>query len=182
MADIIYQNTGSFVPTSFVWDIARLYEIKDLNSDEFKELFVRLYQNIGLIALSLNTRDAGYYNTSEFINGQLFFPNPANNSSTAAAADFRQVYRTVVNFGPLPNTGTTSVPHNITVTPQTTFTRIYGATSNHTQNLFLPLPYAAQPASQNIELYVDATNVNIVTGADETLFTVTYVILEYLQS
>lgn len=181
MADIVYQNTGSFVPTSYVWDIARLYEI-EVTSPEFKELLVRLYQNLNLMALILNTKDSAYYNTSEFINGQLFFPNPANNSSTATAPDFRQVYRTVVNFGPLPNTGTTSVPHNITITPKTTFTRIYGATSNPTQNLYLPLPYAAQPAAENIELYVDLTNVNIVTGADETLFTTTYVILEYLQS
>jgi len=181
MADIIYQNTGSFVPTNYIWDIAQLYQV-EINSDGFKELMVRLYQNIGLIALVLNTKDSAYYNTSEFINGQLFFPNPANNSSTSAAPDFRQVYRTVVNFGALPNTGTTSVPHKITVTPKTTFTRIYGAASNTTGNSYLPLPYASSTAANNIELNVDATNVNITTGSNRSLYTITYVILEYLQS
>ena len=181
MADIQYQNIGSFIPTTYVWDVAILQEI-DVTSPEFKELLVRMYQYINLMALSLNTRDAGYYNTSEFVNGQLFFPNPANNSSTTEAPDFRQVYRLVVNFGPLPNTGTTSVPHGLTITPATTFTRIYGAASDQTNELYIPIPYASPTLANNIELNVDATNVNITTGGNRSTYNVTYVILEYLQS
>lgn len=181
MADLLYQNTGSFVPTSYVWDVAQLYAI-DVKSPEFKELLVRLYQNLNLMALSLNTRDAGYYNTAEFINGQLFFPNPALNSSTQQDAVFRQVYRMVVNFGSLPNTGTKSVAHGITVTPMTTFTRIYAASSNTIGNSYIPIPYASPTLANNIEINVDATNVNITTGSDRTAYTITYVILEYLQS
>lgn len=174
-------NIGTFIPTTNVWDVDQLQGI-DTNSSQFVELFVRLYQNINNIANALNIKDTGIYNTFEITNGQQFFPNPSLNSSTSGYPIFRQVYRTVVNFGPLPNTGTASAPHHITVTPKTTFTRIYGVANNTTGNLYLPLPYAAQPPSQNIDLYVDATNVNIVTGADETAFTITYVVLEYLQS
>jgi hypothetical protein len=181
MAEEVYTNSGSFVPTSYVWDVARLYEV-DINSDEFKELLVRLYQNLNIIALSLNTRDAGYYNTSEFVNGQVFFPNPLLNSSTPETPEFRQVFRKVINFGALPNTTTKSVPHGITITPTTTFTRIYGAASNPTSNVYLPLPFASPTLADNIELYVDLTNVVVITANNESLFTTTYIILEYLQS
>lgn len=181
MADLIYQNTGSFIPTSYVWDVARLYEV-DVNSDEFKELLVRLYQNLNLMAISLNTRDAGYYNTSEFVNGQIFFPNPMLNSSTSAAPEFRQVYRKVINFGALPNAGTKTVPHGITITGTTTFTRIYGTASDTTDKIYIPLPFASPTATDSIELYVDSTNVGVITGNNESAFTITYIILEYLQS
>lgn len=180
MADNLNQNIGSFVPTSYVWDVARLYEI-DINSDEFKELLVRLYQNINAISLSLNIKDTGMYNTSEFVNGQIYFPNPSLNSSTATTPDFRQVYRLVINFGALPNATTKSVAHGITTTQVTTFTRIYATASDTTGKTYIPIPYASAIAADNIEIYVDATNVNIVTGIDRTNFNVCYVILEYLQ-
>jgi hypothetical protein len=180
VADNLNQNIGSFVPTSYIWDVARLYEI-DVNSDEFKELLVRLYQNINAISLSLNIKDTGMYNTSEFVNGQIYFPNPSLNSSTATTPDFRQVYRLVINFGTLPNAGTKSVPHGITITPATTFTRIYATASDPVGNFYIPIPYASPTAADSVEIYVDATNVNIIDAIDKTNFTICYVILEYLQ-
>lgn len=174
-------NSSSFVPTTNVWDVARLYEI-DVTSPEFKELLVRLYQNVNNIALLLNIKDTGLYNTFEIVNGQTFFPDPALNSSTTATAINRQVYRTTVNFGPLPNATTKSVAHNITTTPKTTFTRIYATASDTTARAYIPIPYASNTAADNIEIFVDATNVTIITGIDMTSYTVCYAILEYLQS
>lgn len=181
MADNTNQLVGSFVPTSFIWDISRLQEIRDLNSDEGRELFVRLYQYIGQICLSLNIKDTGMYNTSQFINGQIFFPNPALNSSTSTTPDFRQVYRLVINFGPLPNATTKSVPHGITVTSQTTFTRIYATATDTTGLTSIPISYASLTLVNVVELNVDSTNVNITTGIDRTNYNICYVILEYLQ-
>jgi hypothetical protein len=181
MAEEIYTSSGSFIPTSYVWDVARLYEV-DINSDEFKELLVRLYQNLNIMALSLNIRDAGIYNTDEFVNGQIFFPNPLLDSSTPEAPEFRQVFRKVINFGALPNTTTKSVAHGITLTGATTFTRIYGAASNTTGKVYIPLPYVSLTAGDSVQIYVDATNVNVITGNDKSAFTTTYIILEYLQS
>jgi hypothetical protein len=181
MAQNLMAEIGSFVPTSYVWDVARLYEV-DVNSDEFKELLVRLYQNINSISLALNIKDTGVYNTSEFVNGQIYFPNPILNSSTPTTPDFRQVYRLVINFGALPNASTKSVPHGITITPTTTFTRIYATASDPTDNFYIPIPYASNTPADCVEIYVDATNVNIIDGIDKTNFTVCYVILEYLQS
>lgn len=174
-------NAGSFVPTTNVWDVARLYEI-DVTSPEFKELLIRLYQNVNNIALLLNIKDTGVYNTFEIINGQTYFPDPALNSSTSGTAIARQVYRTTVNFGALPNATTKSVAHNITTTPKTTFTRIYATASDTTGREYLPIPYASATVTDIIELSVDGTNVTITTGSDRTNFTVCYVVLEYLQS
>ena len=177
------QSFGAFGPTTNVWDVGEIYEIHGLDP-KLQEVLVRLYQNLNLMALLLNIKDSGFYNTDEFVNGQIFFPNQATPVSTFDTADsiFRQVYRQVINFGPLPNAGTKSVPHNITITNQTSFTRIYGAASDQTGLNYIPLPYASPTLANNIELNANATNVNVITGSNRSNFTVSYIILEYLQS
>lgn len=171
---------GAFLPTTNVWDVTQVQSI-NIQPQELKELLVRLYQNLNLVAQSVNIRDAAYYNTIEFVNGQLFFPNPALSSSTSQYPAFRQVLRKVINFGALPNTATKSVAHGITCTSATTFTRIYGCASDTTGKNYIPLPYASPTLANNIELKVDGTNVSVITGSNRTNFNVTYVILEYLQ-
>src|SRR5579859_4572834 len=174
-------NASSFVPTTNVWDVSRLAEI-DVTSPEFKELLVRLYQNVNNIALLLNIKDTGVYNLFEIINGQTYFPDPTLNSSTTATPINRQVYRTTINFGALPNAGTKSVPHNITITPKTSFTRIYATASDPVNKAYVPIPYAAVVLADAIEMSVDATNVNITTAINLTNYTVCYAVLEYLQN
>lgn len=174
------QNTGSFIPTTQIWDPSEVYSSN--LSPELKELLVRLYQNLNLMATNVNLKDTGYYNTLEFVNGQLYFPNPANNSSTSTYPSFRQVFRTIVNFGALPNAGLKSVAHNIPINESYSFTRIYAASSDQVGLNYIPIPYASPTLVNNIELNVDATNVNITTGSNRTNFTITYVVLEYIKS
>lgn len=182
MADNLYFDGGSFVPTNYIWDVAQVESV-DVNSPEFKELLIRMYQNINNMILSLNLKDTGIYNTSPFVNSQVFFPNPLLNSSTSATPEFRQVYRNVINFGALPNTATKSVPHGITCTSNTTFTRIYATSSKTTAPFsYIPIPYSSASAiADNVELFIDATNMNITTASDYSAYTFTYGILEYLQ-
>jgi hypothetical protein len=172
---------GSFVPTNLIWDVQQLYQA-DVTSPEFKELLVRLYQNVNNIALILNIKDTGMYNTSEFVNGQVYFSNPANNSSTAAAPALRQVYRTVINFGQLPDTGTKSVAHGISTNSALTFTRIYGAASDASGLNYIPLPYASASGMTDIELNADSDDVNVITASNRENFNVSYIILEYLKN
>ena len=176
-----YGDFGSFIPTTQVWDVSEVYST-EVTSPAFKELLVRLYQNLNMQALSTNLKDSGYYNTSEFVNGQVFFPDPALNSSSTTTPTFRQVFRKVINFGSLPNAAAKTVAHGITVTDSFTFTRIYGAATNTTLHNYLPLPYASTVLVNNIELSADGTNVTITTGIDRTAFNVSYVVLEYLKS
>jgi hypothetical protein len=181
--NLIQQNTGAFVPTNYIWDIQQLYQIENIDP-ELRELLVRLYQNVNSIALVLNVKDSAIYDTQQFVNGQLYFPNPALNSTTAQTPELRQVYRVVVNFGALPNSGVKSLPHGITCTSLTTATRIYGAATNPVSPFsYIPLPYSSVTAvADNIELYVDGTNVNVATAANYSAYTISYIIFEFLQN
>jgi len=174
------EQIGSFVPTTNVWDPSEIYDV-EVTSPEFKELLVRLYQNLNTMAIVLNVKDSGYYDTSEFVTGQKFFPLPGLTSQSSTTPDFRQTYRKVINFGALPNTGTTNVAHGITCDASTIFTRIYGVATDPAGFSYLPLPYASSTAANNIELSVDNTNVTIITGSNRAAYTITYVILEFLK-
>lgn len=173
------QNTGSFVPVSNVWDVS---QIADSNLDPaLKELLIRLYQNINLISINLNLKDTGYYPQSQFVNGQLFFPNPTTTPSTSMPATYRQVQRQAYYPGALPNNSTLQYRHGITWTANTSFVRIYGASTNPSTKS-IPLPYVSTTdVAHNIELWVDPTYINIKTGANYSSYTVTYVVLEWLQ-
>jgi hypothetical protein len=174
-------NYGAFIPTSNVWDVNDIYNIKKIDP-QLQELLVRLYQNLNNMALSVNVKDSAFYdNANEFVNGQQWFPNPALNSASSTNATTRQVYRKVVNFGALPNAATKTVAHGLTINSTYTFTRIYGCASDTTNKVYIPLPYASATLINNIELKVDATNAIIITAANYASFTTTYVILEYIK-
>lgn len=168
---------GAFIPTTDIFDIADV----DPKSPQFKELLVRLSQTVNDIALRLNISDAGYYVQEEFVCGQIYFPNPALTDTTPQAPTYRQVFRKVINFGALPNTGTTNVAHGIAPDSTFTFTRIYGAASDTTGLVYLPLPYSSPTLVENIKLHATNTNVVITTGNNRSAYNVTYVVLEYIK-
>lgn len=174
-------NAGAFIPTTNIWDVSQVYAVQDI-SPQLQELLIRLYQNLNRMSIVTNIKDSGYYVLSEFVNGQIYFPNPDLNSTTAAVPIFRQVYRLVVNFGSLPNSSSKSVAHNIPITSATTFTRIYATSSDTIDKTYIPIPYASNTANKNIELSVDATNVIITTGMAWPNYDTTYVVLEYIKS
>jgi hypothetical protein len=166
-------NTGSFVPTTNVWDVAAISDI-DVNSSEFKELLVRLYQNVNNIALVLNTKDSAFYLTQEFSTSQLYF-NPISFSQL----DLRPGFRILVNTGALA-AGAKTVAHGLSPDVNWTFTFINGAASNTGTLIYYPLPFAGA-AGNNIEISVNDTNV-LINNASGVTFTDSYVILEYLKS
>ncbi len=174
----VNQNiSGSFVPTTFIFDVAKLQDV-DVNSDQFKELLVRLYQNLNRMVLSLNVKTSGYFPLNQFVMGDQYFPATASTSLTQA--NYRPATRVVINFGALPNTGTKAVAHGITCTANTSFVRIYGTASDTTGFNYIPLPYASPTLANNIELKVDATNVTVITGSNRTNFNLCYIVLEFI--
>ncbi len=170
----LQNNTGLFVPTTNVWDIQNLEEGKDI-TPALKELLIRLYQNINTLSLALNLKDSGYYVQQEFLTGQVFFPDADANASG------RQSFRTVVDFGALPNNTTGSMAHGIDVFNTFIFTRMYGCASDQIAMTYLPIPYASANSAEVIELSADSTNVYITTTSDLTAYTKTYIILEYVK-
>ena len=171
---------GSFVPTTNVWDVSEIYST-NVTSDEFKELLVRLYQNLNIMSLNLNIKDTAYYPLTEFVTGEAFFPNPTLSSTSGKSPVLRQGFRLTINFGALPNTGSKSVAHGLTITSGYIFTRILGAASDQTGSRYIPLPFSSPIASENIKIEVDATNVVITTGSNRSAYTETIVILYYIK-
>ena len=163
-----------FLGTTQIWDASEITN-KELNPS-MKELLVKMYQNLNLMAMTVNNKDSGMYlNINEYACGQTYFSVNANTGAQ------RAVYRKVINFGALPNAATKTVAHGITVNSSYIFTRIYGTASDTTANVYLPLPYHdLTTANACIELWVDGTNVNIKTGTTRTSYDA-YVVLEYLK-
>lgn len=166
-------NVGLYVPSTNVWEVSQLQDL-DINSEEFKLLLVRLYQNINAISIALNLKDSAYYVLQEFVNGQQFFStDPANPLA------FRSDFRLVLNIGALPP-GITVTAHNLAVTTAWTFTRIYGVGSDTVNLLYYPIPWAGAAAAY-ISIIVDGTNVTIDNQSGVT-FTQCIVVLEYLKN
>lgn len=183
MAKSYSQQTGPghYIATTNVWDVQEIYATK-VTSPEFKELLVRLYQNLNNMALAINNKDTGLYPLTEFVNSQLFFADPNLDSSSSQTPTQRQVFRKVINFGGLPNSsGSKQEAHNINITDGYTFTRIYGTASDTTGHNYIPLPYASSVAADIIELKVNDTHVIITVASDKSDFNQTYVVLEYIK-
>ena len=170
---------GLYVPTTNIWDVGQIRDI-DVNSPEFKELLVRLYQNINDISTALNLKESAYYDTSEFVTGKQYFPNPSLNNSSSTVPQPRPVFRTVINFGALPNNTSKQIAHNIPITSGVTVTQIYGAASDTVNKLYVPLPYAST-AADAIQVDMDATYITVTTQSNRTAYTTTYIVIEYMK-
>lgn len=165
-------NTGSYVPTTNVWDVAQLYEV-EVGSPEFKELLVRLYQNVNNIAVALNTKVTGYYINQEFVSGKLFYnPNADPNDPLLLRPGFIKT----INTGAL-GAGPTAINHNIAVTATFQWMFIYGAATNTGTIIGYPLPFSGA-VGNNIEVSVTSTQILINNNSGAT-FTHSQVTLEY---
>ena len=166
-------NTGSFVPTTIIYDVARLYEV-DVNSDEFKELLVILYQSVNNIAIALNTKYSALQINEEFADGSLWF-----NETSFKQEDLRAGFHINVITGPL-NAGVTAVLHGLPVTADWKWMTIHGAATDTDTVTGVPLPFAGATGN-NIEVSVTATHV-VIDNQSGFTFTNSQVYLQYVKS
>ncbi len=154
-------NTGPALPTTYVWELAAIQELRI--DDSFKDLLVRLYQNISEMNDAINDKANGEYDVQLVTTNKLLF-----SSDPSLSAALRPGVGRVVVFPVLPNAGTVSQPHGIQCTTKTQFFIIQGAASKQTAAFsYLPLPFAsAVDVAHNIQVTVDATNVNITSGSN----------------
>lgn len=164
-------DIGSYVPTTDIWEFGQIAELQP-GTDDFNQLFVRLYQKLNLIAVNLNLKETGYYLTTEFNNSSLWF-NPASTDPSQLRAN----YTVVVDTGALHNVGVpTTVAHGITVDANTRWTSLTGSATD---------PATPQGVSLNsavASIYVDATNVIITPAVDLSSFTESTVVLKYCKN
>ncbi len=164
-----------FIPTSQVWDIAQLKDM-DVTSPEFKELMIRLYQNLNLMAMAVNDKPTGYRSQDPYVTGKYYPPNANLSSSSDTTPTYRQGQAIHLDFGALPNTASKTVAHNITVNEAFTLVRIVGAATDPVAFKGVAIP------NQDIKVEIDATNVTITTAADYSAYTVCSLEIEYLMS
>lgn len=168
------ENTGLFLQTTQIWDINQNISL-DPGSTDFRDLVVRLYQQLNNIALTVNLKKTGYYLTETFNNStQWFNPNSTN------PLQLRPGFTKVVDIGPLGG-GVTNTAHGISIVAGSTikFTYIGGAAVDSVGLVFVPLPHANGGAT-DIIVTVNATNV-VITNNSGIVFTSAYIVLEYLE-
>lgn len=170
----LQQNAGSYIATTTILDVAQLQSV-DVNSPEFKELLVRLYQTVNDIALALNTKDSAFYTMQEFVNGQVFF-----NLLTNDFVDLRSDFRMVVNIGAVADSSAKPIAHNIAFTSTYTATRIYAAGTDSTGLNYYAIPYLGT-SGNNISIDVTSTNV-VITNNSGTDLTRCIAVIEYLKN
>lgn len=165
---------GPSLPTTFVWELS---VIQTLNIDSaFKDLLLKLYQNISEMTDAINDKANGEYNVQlSTTNKQLFSSNPAN------VSQLRPGIATVVVFPAGPNAGSVTQPHGINCTTTTTFFIIQGAASKTTAAFsYLPLPFVSSvDVAHNIQVTLDATNVTLTSGSNYSAYSC-IIILEFL--
>lgn len=142
-------------------------------SDEWEEASRQITEKVKEVCEKTNDKTYGLFTTTEMLNNERFFG--ADNQST------RSVFRKVIDFGALPNNTSKTAAHAITWNANTHFVRIYGCATDPSTNS-LPLPYSSGTLNKNIEVYLDVTNVTVVTSIDYSGYTTCYIVLEYIQS
>lgn len=165
-----------FIPTTQVFNPDSL---KDLSPEEIlQQAYVLQYQQYNNIANALNLKESAYYIPTEFVTSQQWFRQP----TSTVPSEFSFGFRTVVNFGTLPNAGTKSVPHNITglIAGEYSWTKIIGTATDAAGN-GIQIGFSSPTLNENIKLTADITNVNVTTAIDYTAFTNCYIILEFLK-
>lgn len=167
-------NTGSYVESSSVLDVARLYEV-DVNSEEFKDLIVKLFQVVNNAQITLNTKESALYFTKEFVDGSVWF-NPLTTNQLYNRSGFVMV----VNIGAIANAATATKAHGIEFTSTYSTTQIYGSGTDNIGFNYFPIPYIGFGGS-NITIDVNQTNV-VVTNNSGVNLTSCIAVIKYLKN
>jgi hypothetical protein len=163
------QNLESYVP---VYDVA---------PETWEEGRPFLVEQLKKLATAVNAREIGFYLDQELLTGKAFIPGANEILDGGTSQQFRTILRKVIDFGTLPNSSTKSVPHGIVFDANFTLIQLWASATDPTNFLALPIPYVTTAAGFQIQLYMDAMNVNIVTASTKDSYTRCFVVIEYIQ-
>ena len=95
--------------------------------------------------------------------------------------DGKPIYAKTIDCGALPNNTSKSVAHNITNIDQVIL--MQGVSTAHTNGNTIPLPFTdvSRPAN-GLQLYYTTSDIVLQTGGDRSIYTKTYVTLEYTKT
>lgn len=127
-----------------------------------------LVEQLKKISNAVNVREIGWLLDEEYLSGQQFIPG---SNITAESQQFRSVLRKVIDCSPLV-IGANLFAHNIIFDANFTLMQLYGAATNPTTLVAIPLPNAVDTLS------MDATNINITSTA---AYDRCFVVVSYIQ-
>jgi len=91
--------------------------------------------------------------------------------------DGKPLYQKTINTGVLPNKSTKSIAHGISDIDNVV--NGFGFFIHNNGNLFY---FFNHPYTSYMNIYIDKTNINVVTGTDATAYTNSYVTLQYTKT
>lgn len=156
-------------------DFEAFVPVYDMVPEKWEEARQFLVEHLKKISNAVNAREIGFFLDEELLSGKSFIPGV---TSAGNPQVFRSVFRKVIDFGPLPNAGTKTVPHGIVFDNNFTLIQLFGAATDPTGLTALPLPLAAAAPFQ-IELYMNSTDIIVVAGSARSNYTRVFVVVEY---
>ena len=139
---------------------------------EEDQLKTQLTRRDTQMAIALNFKTNGIFETTETQNGEQWFGPPGDQRKK------RFAFRMVFSFGAIAPGATLVIAHGLTGV--TMFTSIKGTAI--TANDKRPIPYASATLVTNqIEINVASTQINVINGATAPAITSGTVVLEYLK-
>ena len=144
---------------------------------DFNQLVLKLTDYSRSVSTSINQREICAYVANEILTGSTLFSD--EDTSDVELSVLRPVYRKVIQFGPLPNATSKSVPHHIPVVNTYQFIKVLTVPNNPAATG--ATPYATPIPNATARVDITTTNIVITTTADYSAYTVCSVILEYVK-
>jgi hypothetical protein len=182
-------NTGLFVPTTEILAILSELRSSSKNSEEFKDLIVRLGEVVNRVNLALNKKESGLYFEEEFLNGNLW----GNLLSTDPENQVQEYWKVLrESSDPWANpaeadvlqAGTTNFAHGLSPAASTSsiytgwkIVDLYGGATNTVSRAYYPLNFSG---ATYISARADATNV-IIDNQSGVTFDKVDIVLRYLK-
>lgn len=133
-----------------------------------------LVEHLKRISNALNVREIGWFLTEQSLAGKNLFRTDESNDQ------FRSILRIVINFGALPNAGTKTVAHGLTIDANFSIVNMWLGATDPVNFVGFGLSYFSIAAG-DIKLSYDVNNVIVTTASNYSAYTTTYVVMEYTQ-
>jgi hypothetical protein len=150
---------------------------------DFEQLLLKLTDYSRSVSTSINQREICAYERDEILSGSTLFSveqtEDIGTEYVPTSRYLRPVYRKVIDFGPLPNSGVTSIPHYLPISETWQFIKVLTVPNN--QNATGSTPFATPIPNATARVDITLTDVVITTTADYSAYNVCTVILEYVK-
>ncbi len=156
--------------------------VYDTVPESWEEAREFLVEHLKKISQAVNIREIGWWLDEELLSGKQLFPS-ALPSLTGTSQQYRQILRKVVDFGPLPVTGSKRVAHGILFDDNFTLIQLFAAATDITRHFAIPIPYVELNTNLQVQILIDNTYVYIITTGtfDFSVYTRCIVTIEYTQ-